>query len=543
MRGATSTKWAVSVAALALVATACGSGGGGSDSGGDVDPNGTFSYQSNEPQNPLQPANANEVGGGRIMDNLFTGLTYFGQKGDLKMGAAKSVETKDSKHFTVKLKHGWTFHNGEPMTARSFVHAWNWGANTENAQINSSWFEDIKGYDDVHPDSGKPTKDKMSGLKVKDKHTFTIDLSHPVAYFKYKLGYVAFSPLPKAFYDDPKAFGQKPIGNGPYKFVSWKHNTKLTTKTYKKYKGPNKPKNGGVTFKFYPKPDAAYQDLQSGSLDTLDQVDPSDLGHYKQDLGDRAVDKPISSTQSIGFAMYDKKWDGKDKRKVRKGLSMAIDRATIGKTVLHGSREPATSFVAPGAEGYKANILGEAAKFKPKKAKKLVKEGGGVPGNKITVLYNSDGGHKAWVDAVCNSIKKATGVKCTGNPKPDMKTARDLITSKKLKANQTFRTGWQADYPHNATYLADVFRTGAASNDSGYSNKKFDKLTKEADAAKSPEESAKLYQKAEKILARDLPNIPLWYYKSNAGWSTNVQNVKYDWIGQPVWTDVEVKKK
>ncbi|KOG91064.1 peptide ABC transporter substrate-binding protein [Streptomyces varsoviensis] len=544
MRGAKSAAWVAGAIAVALTATACGGGSSSKDSaGGAVDPDGVFSYQGVEPQNPLQPANANEVGGGRVLDNLFRGLTEFDPKtGALKMAAAEKIETKDSQHFTVTLKPGWTFHNGEPVTSSSFVDAWNWGANTKNAQINSSWFEDIKGYEDVHPASGDPKTDKMSGLQVKDDKTFTIELKQPVSYFQYKLGYVALSPLPKAFFKDPKGFGQKPVGNGPYQFVSWDHNVKITTKRFDNYKGDDKAKNGGVIFKVYPKPEAAYQDILSNNLDTLDQVDPTDLSKYKQDLGDRAIDQPMAGTVNIGFAMYDDAWKGVDKAKVRQGLSMAIDRKSIGEKVLQGSREPATGFVAPGTVGYQKNDS-DVFKFNPDKAKQLIKEGGGVPGNKLTILYNSDGGHQGWVDAVCNSITQATGIACDGNPKPDFKTARDLITSKKLKAGEMYRTGWQADYPHNASFLADVFRTGAASNDSGYSSKEFDEMADKADKAKTPEESAKLYGEAEKILEKDMPQIPLWYYKSNAGYSTHVKNVTYDWIGQPVWTQVEVLKK
>ncbi|MFF4404132.1 ABC transporter substrate-binding protein [Streptomyces sp. NPDC001262] len=543
MRGAKSAKWAACAIVVAMAATACG-GDKKDGASGDPDAKGIFTYQSTEPQNPLQPANGNEVGGGRILKSIFRGLTQYAPKdGSLKMAVADKIETTDSQHFTVTLKPGWTFQNGEPVTAASFVDAWNWGANSKNAQLNSSWFSDIKGYDEVHPEKGDPSSDKMSGLVVKDDKTFTVELKQPVSYWQYKTGYPALSPLPKEFYKDPKAFGQKPIGNGPYQVEKWDHNTQISLRSWDGYKGDDKPKNGGVDFKFYLKGEAAYADLQSGGLDVLDMVPPSSLTKYKQDLGDRAVDQPMATLQMIGFAMYDKEWDGVDKAKVRQGLSMAIDRDTITKTVLQGSRKPANGFLTPGILGYDANAKNDLLQFNPDKAKQFVKDGGGVPGNKITILYNSDGNHKPWVDAVCNSITKTLGVACEGNPKPDFKTSRDLITSKKLGAGDMFRTGWQADYPHIASFLADVYRTGAASNDSGYSSKEFDDLANEADKAKTPEDSAKLYKKAEEILFKDMPQIPLWNYEENGGYSTHVKDVAYDWIGDPIWTNVQVLKK
>ncbi|MFE7562399.1 ABC transporter substrate-binding protein [Kitasatospora sp. NPDC057500] len=537
---ATRARWVLAAAtSVALVAGGCSNDSDGGGSSGSSDSSKTFSYQSSEPQNPLQPANANETGGGRIIQNLFKGLVdYDPSNAKIRMQVADTIETSDSQTFTVTLKDGWTFHDGTPVHAKNFVDAWNWGASTANNQINSSWFSDIEGYQDVHPASGQPTADKMSGLTVTDDLHFTVKLSGKVSYFEYKLGYIAFSPLPDAFFGDPSGYGQKPVGNGPYQFVSWDHNQQVVTKAYPGYQGVDKPKNGGVVFKMYSTAEAAYADLQSNNLDVMDQVPPSALATYKADLGDRAVDEPQGAIQNIGFTLYQADWASPDKAKVRQGLSMAIDRDTITKTVLQGSRKPATAWVAEGVEGYKDGQCGEFCTFDATKAKQLITEGGGVPGNRLTITYNADGGHKEWVDAVCNSIRQSTGVDCVGDPKPDFKTARAAITGHQI--NGAFRTGWVQDYPLNANFLADVYRTGAASNDFGYSNPQFDQLATQADQAASVGDSVTGYQQAEAVLASGMPAIPLWYYRTTSGYSTRVQNVKFDSFGNPAWTQVEV---
>ncbi|GAA1395099.1 ABC transporter substrate-binding protein [Kitasatospora putterlickiae] len=537
---ATRARWVLAAAtSVALVASGCSSSDEGGSSGSS-DSSQTFSYQSSEPQNPLQPANANETGGGRIIQNLFKGLVdYDPSNAKIRMQVADTIETSDSQTFNVTLKDGWTFHDGTPVHAKNFVDAWNWGATTANNQINSSWFSDIEGYQDVHPASGQPTTDKMSGLTVVDDLHFTVKLSGKVSYFEYKLGYIAFSPLPDAFFGDPAGYGQKPVGNGPYQFVSWDHNQQLTTKAYPGYQGVDKPKNGGVVFKMYSTAEAAYADLQSNNLDVMDQVPPSALATYKTDLGDRAVDEPQGAIQNIGFTLYQADWASPEKAKVRQGLSMAIDRDTITKTVLQGSRKPATAWVAEGVEGYKAGQCGEFCTFDAAKAKQLIAEGGGAPGNRLTITYNADGGHKEWVDAVCNSIRQNTGVDCVGDPKPDFKTARAAITGHQI--NGAFRTGWVQDYPLNANFLADVYRTGAASNDFGYSDPQFDQLATQADQAASVADSTTGYQQAEAVLPGGMPAIPLWYYRTTSGYSTKVQNVKFDSFGNPAWTQVEVK--
>ncbi|MEV5505862.1 peptide ABC transporter substrate-binding protein [Streptomyces orinoci] len=543
MRGAKSAKWAACAIVVAMAATACG---GGSKSGNDdnaaVDPNGVFSYYNTEPQNPLIPTNTNEVGGHYMLTNLFRGLVTFDIKNKLMMANAQSVDTTDNQHFDIKLKPGWKFHNGETVTASSYVDAWNWAANVKNAQLNSSWFVDIKGYDDVHPDKGDPKDDKMSGLKVVNDNEFTVDLSHPVSTFKDRLFYDAFFPLPKAFYKDPKGFGEHPIGNGPYKMEgSWEHKVQLKVRKFDDYKGDDKPKNGGIDFKFYSKDDAAYADLLSDKVDIMYQVPNSEVGKFKDDLGDRSVSQPFGGNTNVGFPLYNDEWKKPEKAKVRQGLSMAIDRDTIAKTALKGSKEAATGLTPPGIEGYQANACGDFCKFDPAKAKELIKQGGGVPGNKLVITYNADGANKEWVDAVCNDIRQNAGVECVTDPKATFQESRQLITDKKL--SNPFRMAWVMDFPNISNFIAEQYRTGAGANDMGFSDKGVDDLIQKADESKNIDDANKIYYQAEqKILQEQMPSIPLFVDHTVAGWSKRVKNVKFDYQRQAIWTDVEVKK-
>ena len=121
----------------------------------EVDPNGIVTMASGEPQNPLQPANVMESYGSDVIKSVFAQLVDYDESGKIVMENAESVTTTDSKTFTVKLKDGWTFHDGTPVTAKSYVDAWNWDAATKNNQQNASWFSDIKGYADVHPEKGE----------------------------------------------------------------------------------------------------------------------------------------------------------------------------------------------------------------------------------------------------------------------------------------------------------------------------------------------------------------------------------------------------
>ncbi|MFF4758523.1 ABC transporter substrate-binding protein [Streptomyces sp. NPDC001292] len=544
MRGAKSAKWVAMAGVVALAATACGGGNGDSGNGSSkaaVDPVGIFSYANGEPQNPLQPANTMESYGSVVIRALFTGLVDYDAKGDIVYMNADSVEPDAAnKVWTVKLKKGWKFHNGEEVTAKSYVDAWNWAANVANNQVNSSWFSDIKGYADVHPEKGKAKADTMSGLKVVDDQTFTIELSSGIPYFAYKLAYPVFSPLPSGFFKDPTGYGEKPVGNGPYKFKSWDHKKSIQVVKNDDYQGSNKAKNGGIDFKAYTSPDGAYKDLVSNNVDSMPAFPTSALPNYKQDLGDRAIELDYAAINTINPAFYTKQWKNVDP-KVIQGLSMAIDRDTIIKTVFYGTREAATGWVAKGVKGYKAGACGEFCEYNPEKAKQLIKEGGGVPGNKISIQYNADQPHKDWVVAVCNSIKQATGVDCVGDAKTDFQADLAVRDAKQVKS--MYRSGWVLDYPFNGNFLRDLYGTGVAGNKGGFSDPEFDKLAKQADAAKTVDESAALYQKAEEQLKNSFPGIPLWYQRTISGHSSNVKNVEFDQAGDPIFTNVEVLKK
>ncbi|MCD9142612.1 ABC transporter substrate-binding protein [Streptomyces albireticuli] len=542
MRGAKSATWVAGAIAVALTATACGGGGNDSDDNAAVNPDGTYTYYNVEPQNPIIPSNTNEVGGGYIVKNLFRGLVDFDEKSKLRLVAAESIDTADNQTFKVKLKPGWKFHNGEDQTAASFVDAWNWAANAKNKQLNASWFEPIKGYDEVHPAEGDPKAEKMEGLKVTSDLEFTIELKKPVSTFKEQLFYDVFSPLPKAFYKDTKAFGEHPIGNGPYQQDGdWQHKVEFKTKKFADYKGDDKPKNGGVVFKFYNKDDAAYNDLVSDKLDIMYQVPNSMAGQYQNDLGKRAISQMFGGNTNISFPLYEAEWNKPEKVKVRQGLSMAIDRETIAKTALKGSKDAADGYTPKVVEGYQAGSCGEFCKFDPAKAKELIKAGGGVPGNKITLTYNADGANKEWADAVCNDIRQNGGVECVTDPKPTFQQARADITERRMKS--AFRMAWVQDFPNIQNFISAQYRTKAGANDMEFSDKAIDELMDKADASKTIEESNKLYAEAEKkIIQEHMPSIPLFFDHTLAGYSKKVQNVKFDSFRQAIWTDVEVKK-
>ncbi|MGQ4386982.1 peptide ABC transporter substrate-binding protein [Streptomyces sp. SAS_270] len=543
MRGATHARWAACAAAVALTATACG--GGGSDSGGGGDGSGVVSSSWGDPQNPLEPANTNEVQGGKVMDMIFRGLKRYNAKtGAAEDMLADKIETSDSQNFTVTIKNGWKFSNGEAVTAQSFVDAWNYGASLKNNQKNAYFFGYIDGYDKTHPDSGSQKADKLDGLKVTGTDTFTVKLNQKFSTFPDTLGYAAYSPLPKAFFDDHAAWVKKPVGNGPYTIDSYTKGSKMSLRKWDGYSGTDKAQNGGVDLKVYTDNNTAYTDLLAGNLDLVDDVPASQLKNAKSDLSGRYINTPAGIIQTLAFPFYDKKWDASGVEKVRKGLSMAINRKQITETIFQKTRTPATDWTSPvlGEKGgFQDGLCGDSCDYDPAAAKKLVQEGGGIPGGQVKISYNADtGSHKEWVDAVCNSINNALGndKACVGNPVGTFADFRNQIGQHKMPG--PFRAGWQMDYPLIQNFLQPLYYTNASSNDGQWSNKDFDKLVNQANAETDRAKAVKLFQQAEEVVRDNMAAIPLWYQNGSAGYSDKVSNVALNQFSVPVYNEIKV---
>ena len=561
MRGKYPLKLAVGAAAITLLAAGCSGGGDESEAPAQTDAAITVDWAN--PEFGLIPAGTTETQGGKVVDALWTGLiNYNTESGEKELANAESIEPDStSTTYTVKLKKDWKWHDGTPVVAQDYVDAWNDAAYTPNGLQNGSFFADIKGYDQVateDPDGPEgpqkaptPPADKMEGLKVVDDTTFTVTLAGPSNLWPLKTGYSAFMPLPKKYFENKEAFGKSPIGNGPFKLVSWTENVELKVTRNDDYKGDDKPKIKDVTFKVYQEDTAAYADVQSGNLDFQLQVPAATLqgDKYKNDFPDHNINKPVAVSELIAIPIYRKEFQN---AKFRQALSVAIDRDLITERIFNKTRIPMKGWVNPNVAGYKADQCGDICTFNAQKAKDLLAEGNvtvnadgsyvsnGVRVPQLSIQYNADASHKDWVDAVCNSIQTSTGIKCTGKPIPTFGESRTIIDEH--KATSLFRAGWQADYPHIENWLNPLLRTGGSSNDGLYSNPALDAKLQQADGTQNIEEAEKLYQEAEAMLPAETPTIPLWHRAQQSVWSERLKTVPITVFGELELTGVEVSE-
>jgi oligopeptide transport system substrate-binding protein len=486
---------AVLPVAGALALTACDPLGGDSASGTGSR---SVSVQIAQPRH-LLPTNTNDPDGAQVLSALFAPLVEYDGDHRPRESAAESIKSTDHRVWTITLKDGYTFHNGEKVTADSYINAWNYGAYAPNRQSNGYFFAKIAGYADTQatdPDGAgpqplaTPPAKTLSGLEKLDDRTLQVTLSTPFTEFKAMLGDTAFYPLPSAAWKEPgvlaDGFEDAIVGQGPFKLKGgWRDREAIEVERFDAYPGDKPSVDGAATIQFLAFP-AFLPEFFKGS--------------------------------------------------VRRAISMAIDRDAMVKSVFHGAQQPARSFVAPVVTGYRENSCGAACQFDPAEAKRLYTEAEGPA--TLQIGYNDDGGHKAWVEATCAQLQANLGVQCTAVAEPSF---GDLLAKvEQHKAVGMFRMGWPMDYPSMESYLGPLYSTAGSSNYAGYRNARFDNLVNDATQAADEGATIKKYQEAEDILARDMPVIPLRFGQNNYGYSARVNGVELDVYGRLSLTKITV---
>ncbi len=524
----------------ALLLSACGGGddggSGGGGGGGEGGGGGTFSAYINEPENPLVPGNTTESEGSKVITALWTGLVTFADSGDVEYGGvAESIESEDNTTWTVTLKDGWTFHDGTPVDAESFVRAWNYTANPQNAQDGAGYLARIDGYQALQDG----TATEMAGLAVVDDRTFTVRLSAPFTLFPAVVGYQTFYPLPDAFFDDPEAFGTRPIGNGPFQADSdYAAGQGMTLTRYDDYVGEDAAQADGMEFIVYADQATAYTDAQDGNVDVVDVIPPDVIESAESEFGDRFIRTEVSQITYLGFPTYDPRFAD---ARVRQAISMAIDREAIGQAIFSGTRTPADAFVGPVVEGYREGAC-EYCALDVDRANQLLDEAGFDRSRPVDLWFNAGAGHDAWMEAVGNQLRENIGVDFV--LRGDLDFAQYLPLGEEKGWTGPFRYGWSFDYPAAESYLTPLYATAAlppaGSNFSFYSNPEFEELIAQGDRAASEEEAVQAYNAAEDVIAEDMPMAPLFFTELQTVHSERVDNVRLDLFQHPVWSEVTV---
>ncbi|TCO59707.1 peptide/nickel transport system substrate-binding protein/oligopeptide transport system substrate-binding protein [Actinocrispum wychmicini] len=428
---------------------------------------------------------------------------------------AESITTTDQRTWTVTVKPGWTFDNGEPVDADAYLRAWNFAAYGPNAQNGAHFLDRVQGYADAQ--AGRA--DHLSGLRRLDERRFEVDLAAPFSAFPAMLGAPAFLPMAKACAADPKACNETPIGSGPFKMDGrWVHDQRVRVVRNDAYPGP-KPVVNAVTFAIYAQMETAYYDLLAGQVDFVKDMPASKVDEARGRLGRRLVERDSPALRYLGFPTYRKPFD--DKR-IRQAISLAIDRQAISDAVVGGRFTAAKGFAAAIVPGAAPDRCGYC-RLDVDRARRLLADAGGWPGGKLQLWFPAGSGAELLMQAVGDAIRKNLGIDYELHN--DLRSARYLDVLQGKKVTGLWRLTWVPDYPLLENYLKPIFGTGQSTNYAGWSNAEFDRLIAAGDSAPDQRESARNYGEAEQILAEELPVMPLWFDRAAMAVSDRVENL------------------
>lgn len=499
--------------------SAAGSGGSAAGSGGSAGPAGSFSIGLTS--NYVDHLMPGQSGGGAVSYALFTPLTRFDTgSGKVVNAVAKDFRTTDNKVWTITLNEGWTFSNGEPVTAQSFADSWNATANPKNAMIAGYEFAIFQGYADMNPPKGKqPSATKLSGVTVVDAHTLTVTLAKANVLLPTILAGSWFSPIPKNASADLTAFDRNPVGNGPYTLADgpMKSGAQLLhLKAVPTYAGPA-PAAAEIEVKVYQDANSMYTDIQAGTLD-LATLGGNDLAEAKAQTPDQVV--PISDPAVVTLTVPT--WDPRfANQKLRQAFALAIDRNAIVSSLLKGNGTVADG-IAPETLAGGGQHDCEVCTFDGARAKQLLADAGGFSGE-LTIFTKNDPVFAEVAEAVANQLRTNLGISASSQAE-DTGVLYDNFKAKTVKGPFVVYTG--TNIPNIYGEVQSLFRPDQLLNPGAYSNDQVTSLINRAPTAASTDELTKIAQQASKLALADNWVIPLYYPASGLLHSPKLSNVR-----------------
>lgn len=496
----------------------------------------TFSVATIEP-NSLVPGKSTD--GELALAALFTPLVGIDAKGGLRYLQAQSVVgTNHAKTWMITLRKGWTFHDGEPVTAQSYVDAWNYNAYGPHAFATSGQLANIVGYAALNPTKGKPSKNRLSGLTTTGRYSFRVRLATPDSQFPFELtaNNWGFYPLPKAAYANLNAYNEKPIGDGPYQMDgSWQHEQSIKMTAYSRYAGQDKPKTKNLVFKIFSSVDTAYTDVQAGNTDLAD-VPGDKLAQFKDDFPGRSISRGGLNIEYLGFPLFAKPWNN---AKLRQAISLAIDRKAISKALFGGNYSPADSFLPPQTPGGNPHSC-RFCRFDPKLAQQLLRKAGGIKGTMV-LNYLGGFGIDQEYQAIANQLRQTLGIKVVAKPSVTISAYYTNIAKKNYRNGPLYDSA-SAPYPSaRALIVQNLLPPSSFQAGTYYSNAAVERLIAAGNKASTPAAAIRAYHAAEARIQADFPTIPLFFLPSPMVHSSHVGNVKADALSNPVYTAVTVK--
>lgn len=482
-------------AILALLLAACSAGQPGEPPRRD-----TIVRLSDDEVKGLDPQKVSDLTSLRIAADQFEGLMRYRGDGTAEPGLAEAPRCA-ALECRFRLKPGLAFSDGTPITATSFARGY--------ARL-------------IDPATASPTRklfDGILGVDAIDATTVRVRTSRPLPHLAYLLAHPAMAALPlhRIAATGERWTAERPlVTSGPYRLTGWRLGDRLALQ-----RNPHWHDGAAPTpqILWQPAEDklAALRRFRGGEADTISDIPPSRLDWIRKHLTGAAHVAPYAGTYYFAFNTRRPPFD--DVR-VRRALSMAVDRGWIAAKLLGTGELPATGLVPPAIGGTNPDPLGSD----PAAIRGLLREAGYGPTRPLhfTIRVNSGGDHRR-VAVALQAMWAQYGVEAQV-----LNTEAQLHFAALRSGDfELARSGWIADLPAAENFLAVHLSDAGAINYSGHADPEYDRLY-----AKGIAGSPDALRAAEAALLRDAAILPIHFYVSRnlvatdiGGWQDNAMNI------------------
>lgn len=456
----------------------------------------------------LDPALAEGVPANNVIRDLFEGLTAVDGSGKTVPGVAESWKQTNPQTWVFKLRKNAKWSNGDPVTADDFIYSMRRFVDPATASKYAATYG-------IFILNGKEVVDgKMAptelGVKALDKYTLEIKTPYPVGFMPEVVSNLQLGPVHKATIEKFGKEWTKPanmVGNGAFTLADWQVNSKIVLTKSASYWDARNVQLTKFTYLPVEDGNADVKLYESGENDWVYQLPPGTYEKYKTQYPQDIRNTPMLGLRYYSYLNTDPLL--KDIR-VRKALSMVIDRDILAQKVTADGQVPAYGVIVKGTTGADVTTYDWASWPMDKRvaeAKKLLAAAGVQPGTKIKFAYNTSEYHKKMAIFAASEWKTKLGVEL----ELEAMEFKVLIKKRNDSDYQMARNGWVADYNDATTFLTLV-QCDSDQNSHKNCNRKAEALIDQGNQSLDPAKRKTLLTQAAKMIMEDYPMLPLLQY-------------------------------
>ncbi|MCK9689633.1 peptide ABC transporter substrate-binding protein [Scleromatobacter humisilvae] len=456
----------------------------------------------------LDPSISQTDGSIAILSDVFESLTALDGHDQVVPGMAESWRRVDALTWVFKLRPNAMWSDGTPVTAGDFVYSWRRFLDPRMAAfLASSIGVVVSNGAEIVAGKKPPT---ALGVRAVDSATLEVTTAVPTPYLPQLLAVPQFAPLPRATIEKLGKDWTKPgnmVSNGPYLLRDWQVNSKVVlVKNPRYWDAPNVV----LTRVTYLPVEDATADLkmyQTGENDMTQTLPPGSFQALKAQYP-----KEIHNSIVFGLRYYALNNNDpllKDVR-VRKALSMVIDRDILATKVTADGQVPAYGLMVKGVVGadvVRYDWAGWPMARRVTEARKLLLEAGVQPGTHLKFTYNASEYHRKVGLFTASEWKTKLGLET----EMDSLEFKVLVRRRQDAQYQIARDGWIPFTP-DPTGMYTLVRCGSEANDSKYCNRHADDLVHQGELTTDPSKRQALMTEAARLVMEDYPLIPLVQY-------------------------------